>query len=45
MNQSISLGYLQAYLNEFCYKLNRRDFDTDLFDRLIVCTVATKKSI
>ena len=26
--------YLQAYLDEFCYKLNRRYFGERLFDRL-----------
>jgi hypothetical protein len=26
--------YLQNYLNEFCYKLNRRRFGERLFDRL-----------
>jgi len=33
--------YLQAYLNEFCYKLNRRNFGNKLFDRL---TMAVAKS-
>lgn len=28
--------YLQLYLDEFCYKLNRRFFGNRLFDRLIV---------
>jgi hypothetical protein len=28
---------MQNYLNEFTYKLNRRTFSTDLFDRLITC--------
>ena len=27
--------YLQEYLNEFCYKFNRRYFGEDLFDRLL----------
>lgn len=31
--------YLQNYLNEFVYKLNRRYFKTNLFDRLIVASV------
>lgn len=31
--------YLQAYLNEFCYKLNRRYFGKRLFDRLVIATV------
>lgn len=36
---SIGKDYLQNYLNEFCYKLNRRKFTTDLFDRMIVAGV------
>lgn len=28
--------YLQAYLDEFCYKLNRRNWGDKLFDRLII---------
>jgi len=28
--------YLQNYLNEFCYKLNRRFFGEGLFDRLVI---------
>jgi hypothetical protein len=31
--------YLQAYLNEFCYKLNRRYFGKRLFDRLVIATI------
>lgn len=31
--------YLQAYLDEFCYKLNRRYFGKRLFDRLVIATV------
>lgn len=27
--------YLQEYLNEFCYKFNRRYFGEDLFDRVV----------
>ena len=33
--------YLQNYLDEFCYKLNRRYFNTTIFDRLVIA-VATK---
>jgi hypothetical protein len=33
--------YLQLYLNEFCYKLNRRYFGSRVFDRL---TLAVAKS-
>ena len=28
--------YLQLYLDEFCYKLNRRYFGERLFDRMVV---------
>jgi hypothetical protein len=35
----IKIKYLQAYLNEFCYKLNRRYFGEKLFDRLIIATI------
>ena len=28
--------YLQLYLDEFCYKLNRRYFGEKLFDRLVI---------
>lgn len=35
VHHSIGKPYLQNYLNEFCYKLNRRTFETDLFDRMI----------
>jgi hypothetical protein len=31
--------YLQAYLDEFCYKLNRRYFGRRLFDRLVIATI------
>lgn len=32
----IKSKYLQRYLDEFCYKLNRRYFGTKIFDRLTV---------
>lgn len=35
VHHSINRKYLQNYLNEFCWKLNRRTFTTDLFDRMI----------
>ena len=35
-HHSINRQYLQNYLNEFCYKVNRRTFTSDLFDRMIV---------
>ena len=36
VHHSIGKGFLQNYLNEFIYKLNRRTFESDLFDRMIV---------
>jgi hypothetical protein len=39
-HHSIGKNYMQNYLNEFTYKLNRRTFSTDLFDRMITCGVA-----
>ncbi|MBR3859491.1 MAG: IS1595 family transposase, partial [Bacteroidaceae bacterium] len=34
--------YLQNYLNEFCWKFNRRNFGEALFDRLMVAAVSYK---
>lgn len=34
--------FLQNYLNEFCYKFNRRYFGEKLFDRLIIAAVSYK---
>ncbi|KAA6334326.1 hypothetical protein EZS27_017339 [termite gut metagenome] len=34
--------YLQNYLNEFCYKFNRRYFGEKLFDRLMIASVTYK---
>ena len=31
--------YLQLYLDEFCYKLNRRYFKDRLFNRLVIAVV------
>lgn len=36
VHHSIGKDYLQNYLNEYCYKLNRRNFNSDLFDRMII---------
>lgn len=38
-HHSVNKKYLQNYLNEFTYKLNRRTFQTDLFDRMITCGI------
>jgi hypothetical protein len=40
IHHSIGAEYLQNYLNEFCYKVNRRNFRSDLFDRMIVAGVS-----
>lgn len=32
--------YMQNYLNEFCYKVNRRYFADKLFDRLLIACVS-----
>jgi hypothetical protein len=37
VHHSIGREFLQNYLNEFTYKLNRRTFQSDLFDRMLVC--------
>ena len=34
--------FLQNYLNEFCYKFNRRYFGERLFDRLMIAAVSYK---
>lgn len=35
--------YLQNYLDEFCYKLNRRYFGENLFDRVMVSVISCGK--
>lgn len=34
---SVGKKYLQNYLDEFCYKVNRRYFRMELMDRLMIC--------
>ena len=41
VHHRIDDDFLQNYLNEFCYKLNRRYFD-NLFDRLLITAVKYK---
>lgn len=36
MYHGVKPEFLQEYLNEFCYKFNRRYFGEDLFDRLLM---------
>ena len=38
----ITPEYLQGYLNEFCYKFNRRYFKERLFDRLLIACANCK---
>jgi hypothetical protein len=35
----IKAKYLQLYLNEFIYKLNRRYFGTGIFNRLVIANI------
>ena len=40
MHHRIKNGYLQYYLNEFCYKFNRRYFREKLFDRVVLAAIS-----
>lgn len=40
INHSVDDTYLQNYLNEFCYKVNRRYYKQNLFDRIMIAAVA-----
>jgi len=42
IQHDIEPQYLQSYLNEFCYKYNRRYFEEKLFDRLLIACVSYK---
>jgi hypothetical protein len=42
VHHDVRLQYLQGYLNEFCYKYNRRYFGEKLFDRLLIACVCYK---
>lgn len=39
INHMTSRKHIQNYLNEFCYKVNRRYFGDKLFDRLLIAAV------
>jgi hypothetical protein len=39
---AVKSDYLQNYLNEFCYKFNRRYFGESQFDRVLVASVTWK---
>ena len=40
-HHKIKKKYLQIYLNEFIYKLNRRYFGERLFDKLVITSITT----
>jgi hypothetical protein len=40
IHHMIGREYLQNYLNEYCYKLNRRYFGNNIFERLLVASVS-----
>lgn len=42
IHHDICPEYLQSYLNEFCYKFNRRYFCDNVFERMLVACVAYK---
>ena len=44
IHHSIGNDYLQSYLDEFCYKFNRRYFDS-VFERVVVASVSCKWKI
>ena len=39
LHHQVKNDYMQNYLNEFCYKFNRRYFGVKLFDRLLEATL------
>jgi hypothetical protein len=41
LHHQVKDAYMQNYLNEFCYKFNRRYFGENLFDRLIITSLET----
>ena len=38
-HHGLTAKHLQAYLDEFCYRFNRRHFSNDIFDRLALAVV------
>lgn len=39
IHHSIKDKWLQSYLDEYCYKTNRRNFEMDVFDRTLVAAI------
>jgi hypothetical protein len=42
MYHDIKPEYLQLYLNEFCYKFNRRYYGLSMFDHLLIACISSK---
>ena len=42
IHHMMTLEYIQNYLDEFCYKVNRRYFGEKIFDRLLIASVTIK---
>ena len=45
VHHMISKKYMQDYLDEFCYKVNRRYFGENMFDRLLIACVSENYKI
>lgn len=45
MYHGVKPEFLQEYLNEFCYKFNRRYFGEDLFDRLLMIAATYRSDL
>jgi hypothetical protein len=43
-HHSVGKAYLQSYLNEYCYKFNRRYF-LELFDRVLIACIIENKNV
>lgn len=43
-HHSVGKEYLQSYLNEYCYKFNRRYF-LKLFDRVLIACITERKNV
>jgi len=39
VHHSVAKDYLQNYLNEYCWKINRRNFNSDPFERAMCMAV------
>jgi transposase-like protein len=40
LHHHVKNQYMQNYLNEYCYKFNRRFFGPEIFDRLMIATLS-----